>query len=75
MTSRPGDSRPAWLPDFLDLDGLAYTLSTSKKSVQRMLASGKLPPADVNVSGAGSAKGRRWRRERVLAWLAGRPYQ
>ena len=58
-----------WPPDYLDITCLAHLLSTSKKQVQRMLASGRLPPSDVNISGTGGFKGRRWKRERVLAWL------
>ena len=64
---------PAWPPDLLDLRGLAHALSTSAKQAQRLLAAGRIPPADVNLSTTRGPKGRRWRRDRVLAWLtAGR---
>ncbi len=63
---------PAWQPEFLDMAGLAHLLSTSTKQVQRLLASGRLPQADLNLSGTGdSFKGRRWKREKVLRWLEG----
>lgn len=64
--------RLAWPPDYVDMRGLAYMLSTSTKQVQRMLSAGRLPAADVNLSAANSFKGRRWRRDRVIAFLEGR---
>ena len=63
--------RHTWPPEYLDLGGVAFLLSTSKKQVTRMLSAGKLPPADVNLSTTGSPKGRRWRRTQMLNWLAG----
>jgi len=69
---RPADRQQvAWAPDFLDLAGLAYFLSTSERQVQRLLAAGRLPAADINISGTGGPKGRRWRRDRLVAWLEG----
>ena len=64
-----------WPPDFLDLEGLAHTLCTSVRSVRRLLAAGRLPPADTNLSLTGGPKSRRWRRERLLAYLAGRRFE
>lgn len=64
---------PSWPPEFLDLRGVAYLLSTSTKQVQRLLSAGRLPAADVNVSGTGGVKGRRWRRDRIVAHLEARP--
>ena len=64
---------PTWPPDLLDLAGVAHCLSCSVKQAQRLLAAGKLPPADCNVSLLNSPKGRRWSRSRVLAHLGGRP--
>jgi predicted DNA-binding transcriptional regulator AlpA len=67
------DSAPAWPPDLLDLRGLCHALSLSPKAVQRLLAAGRLPAADLNLSLAVGLKGRRWRRGSILAWLdAGR---
>ena len=62
------DTAP-WPPEYLDKRGLAHLVSTSEKQVQRMLASGRLPAADLNISGTGGVKGRRWRRDRVISWL------
>lgn len=58
----------AFPPDYLDLAGLAATLSASKRTVTRLLSAGRLPPSDMNI-GAGT-KGRRWNRQNVLNWLA-----
>ena len=71
MTSSLPRQQAAWAPDFLDLAGLAYFLSTSERQVQRLLAAGRLPAADINISGTGGPKGRRWRRDRLVAWLEG----
>ena len=60
---------PGWAPDYLDKAALAHLLQCSGRQVQRMLAAGKLPPADVNLTG--SIKGRRWRRDKLLGWLEG----
>ena len=72
MTGRPAQLIPAWPPDYLDMRGVAHLLSTSPRQVQRMLASGSLPPATVNISGTQGLKGRRWSREKVLGWLGAR---
>ncbi len=71
MRGTQGEHGPSWAPEYLDLTGLAHLLCASKKCVQRLLANGRLPSADLNVSGTGSVKGRRWKRERVLRWLEG----
>jgi hypothetical protein len=60
-----------WPPEYLDLGGMAFLLSSSTKQIRRLLAAGKLPAADINLSTTGSPKGRRWRRTLVLSWLAG----
>jgi len=62
-------SKPAWPPDWLDMAALAHYLCTSKKQIQRMLASGRLPPADCNLSPTRSAKSRRWRRQTINDFL------
>ena len=62
---------PSWTPDLLDLEGMAHTLSVSKKQLQRLLAAGRLPAADCNLSGVGGVKGRRWRRDKLLRFLEG----
>ena len=59
----------AWPPVYLDVGALAHLLSASRKRIQRMLARGALPPADINISGGDFVKGRRWKRERVVTWL------
>jgi len=63
------EARPAWPPEYLDMAAVAHLLCTSQKQVQRMLASGRLPHADLNLSGTGGVKGRRWHRARLVAWL------
>ena len=60
---------PARQPDWLDMKGLAQYLCTSKKQIQRMLGSGRLPPADCNLSPTRSVKGRRWRRQTISDFL------
>jgi hypothetical protein len=52
--------------------GMAHLLSVSQKQVQRLLSAGRLPPPDLNISGTGGPKGKRWRRDRLLAWLDAR---
>jgi len=64
-------ARATWVPGYLDIAGVAHLLSTSERQVQRLLAGGRLPQADLNISGTGGPKGRRWRRDRLLAWLEG----
>ena len=58
-----------WPPALLDMAALAHELQASERHVRRLLAGGRLPPADLNISGTGGLKGRRWRRHRLLAWL------
>jgi len=65
-----GRARYAWPPMFLDLSGLAHELQTSPRQIRRLLSAGKLPAADTNLTG--SLKGRRWRRDRVLAHIEAR---
>ena len=55
-------------PALLRLADVARFLGISRRQVHRLLAAGRLPPADVNL-GFG-ARGRRWNRERLLAWVA-----
>ncbi len=72
MSNTTPNSSSSWQPSFLDMRGLAHLLSTSTKQIQRLLAAGRLPAADVNLSGTGnSCKGRRWSREKILRWLEG----
>jgi len=51
----------------LTLGDVGSLLQISRRQVHRLLASGRLPPADVNL-GFG-ARGRRWNRSRLLAWI------
>jgi predicted DNA-binding transcriptional regulator AlpA len=69
VTMTVTESPPTWAPEYLDMGGVAHLLSTSQKQVQRMLASGRLPKADLNISGVGGPRGRRWRRDVLLQWL------
>lgn len=66
-TTTRAKATSAWPPAYLDAGGLAHELQVSSRQVRRMLSAGKLPAADVNLTG--SLKGRRWRRDRLLAWL------
>jgi len=59
---------PASGPALLTLCDVAVTLRISRRQVHRLLAAGRLPPADVNL-GFG-ARARRWNREKLLAWVA-----
>ena len=56
-----------WPPAFIDLAGIGHELQVSERQVRRLLSAGKLPPADLNLTG--SLKGRRWRRDRLLSWM------
>lgn len=60
----PLDSRHA--AALLTLNDVAGILRISRRQVHRLLAAGRLPPADVNL-GFGS-RGRRWIHSRLLAW-------
>lgn len=64
----------AWPPEYLDIKGVAHLLCVSQKQVQRLISRERLPMADINVSGTGNQRGRRWRRESVIAHLQARPY-
>ena len=64
---RLGGRAGANSPMLLTLNGLADELAFGRRTVTRYLASGFIPPADVQV-GPGR-KGRRWRRDRVEAWI------
>jgi predicted DNA-binding transcriptional regulator AlpA len=66
------ESPPAWAPDYVDMAGMAHMLSVSQKQVQRLLSAGRLPKPDLNISGTGGPKGKRWRRDRLMAWLDAR---
>jgi len=59
-----------WPPAYLALDDVAHELRVSTRQARRLLSAGRLPSADLNV-GSG-LKGRRWRRDSLLTWLAGR---
>lgn len=72
MTATTTESPPTWAPEYLDMAGLAHLLSVSQKQVQRLLSAGRLPPPDLNISGTGGPKGKRWRRDRLMAWLDAR---
>jgi hypothetical protein len=72
VTPKTQEASPAWAPEFLDMAGVAHLLSTSQKQVQRLLSAGRLPDPDLNISGTGGPKGKRWRRERLVAWLDAR---
>jgi len=65
---------PATMPDgaseeplLLTLSDVARLLRISRRQVHRLLSSGRLPPADVNL-GYGS-RGRRWRRDLLTMWV------
>lgn len=50
----------------LTLAEVAKHLRVSKRQVHRLLSSGRLPPADVSLGGI---RGRRWRSDRLQAWI------
>lgn len=54
-------------PALLALSDVAAVLRVSRRQIHRLVAAGRLPPADVNL-GFG-ARGRRWNREKLLAWV------
>ena len=59
-------------PALLTLAEVARELRVSPRQVRRLLASGRMYPADVTL---GSVRGRRWRRDRLQAWvIAGCPH-
>jgi len=48
-----------WPPAYLDLASPCYELRISARQGRRLLAAGRLPPPDVNLSVSPSPKGRR----------------
>lgn len=50
----------------LSLTDLAGFLNTTRRTIERMRAAGKLPPADIKVG-----KMPRWQAATIRAWLAG----
>ena len=62
-----GGSKTTWPPAYLNIGALAHELQVSTRQARRLLSAGKLPAADVNLTGG--LKGRRWRRDRLLTWL------
>jgi hypothetical protein len=61
------------------IDDWAVFLRTSRRTIERMLSSGKLPPPDFvinNGDGAGASGNRRntsrWRAETMRLWVTGR---
>lgn len=59
-------SEPA--PLLLDFNGVCRALSIARRTGNRLLAAGRLPAADLNITGG--SKGRRWRRDRIEKFVA-----
>ena len=59
----PDKAQPALL---LTVGDLAHELRASVRTVHRLLASGRLYASDVQLGGK---RGRRWRRDRLEAWI------
>ena len=72
MPAKLTESPPTVAPEYLDIVGITRLLSTSLRQVQRLMSAGRLPPPDLNISGTGGPKGKRWRRDRLIAWLDAR---
>lgn len=72
MPTKLAEPPPTGTPEYLDIVGVANLLSTSLRQVQRLLSAGRLPSPDLNISGTGGPKGKRWRRDRLMAWLDAR---
>jgi hypothetical protein len=66
------ESLPTAEPEYLDIVGVTRLLSSSLRQVQRLLSAGRLPPPDLNISGTGGPKGKRWRRDHLMEWLDAR---
>ena len=62
--------RESWPPAALNSRAICFELRISDRQCRRLLASGRLPPADFNISPTGDKKGRRWWRDRLLARVA-----
>ena len=54
-------------PVLLTVGDVAHVLRISTRQVYRLLSSGHLPPASVNLGL--KKRGRRWRRDELLAWV------
>lgn len=67
MTEFPGGISEI-APALLSFADVGRFLNVSRRQLHRLLAAGRLPPADANL-GFG-ARGRRWSRERLTAWVA-----
>ncbi len=59
-----------WPPDYVGMAGLCHLLQISDRQARRLLSSGKIPPAHINLTG--SLKGRRWDRKMVKKFLESR---
>jgi predicted DNA-binding transcriptional regulator AlpA len=57
---------PPALEPLLDIDGLSRVLATSRRSVERLLSAGSLPPPDLRLG----RRMPRWMPETVRRWLA-----
>ena len=68
---RHGSDEALWPPDLLDAGGVCHALSISDRQFRRLLASGRLPQSDVQLTSG--PKGRRWSRDKLLRWLDAHP--
>ena len=59
---------PAGEPLLLRAVDVARLLSISKRTLFAMLSAGRMPRPDVQLTLG--RRGRRWRRDRLLAWIA-----
>jgi hypothetical protein len=50
-------AKTPWAPVFLDIAGVGHELQVSARQVRRLLSAGKLPAADLNVTGDTRAAG------------------
>jgi predicted DNA-binding transcriptional regulator AlpA len=64
MANAKSNPTPIALEQLVSLEGLTTFLNTSRRTVERLKASGKLPKPDIRLG-----RMPRWRPETLLGWL------
>ncbi len=60
----PMPARPGGIEPLLGIDELAWLLNCSRRLIERLRASGRIPPADLRIG-----KMPRWKRSTIDQWI------